>query len=59
MDTIPSTSIRILEAPPRGQIQHAVFDFDGTLSMVRDGWQDIMVPMMVDCGESRSCTHIT
>ena len=48
MDTIPSTSIRILEAPPRGQIQHAVFDFDGTLSMVRDGWQDIMVPMMVE-----------
>jgi phosphoglycolate phosphatase-like HAD superfamily hydrolase len=25
-----------------------VFDFDGTLSMVRDGWQDVMVPLMVE-----------
>lgn len=26
----------------------AFFDFDGTLSLVRTGWQQIMVPMMVD-----------
>ncbi|HET6426103.1 MAG TPA: HAD family hydrolase [Planctomycetaceae bacterium] len=30
--------------PPRC----AVFDFDGTLSLVRGGWTDIMVSMMVD-----------
>jgi phosphoglycolate phosphatase len=26
----------------------AVFDFDGTLSLIRSGWMDVMVPMMVD-----------
>ncbi len=25
----------------------AVFDFDGTLSLIRSGWVDVMVPMMV------------
>lgn len=25
-----------------------LFDFDGTLSLVRSGWMDVMVPMMVD-----------
>jgi phosphoglycolate phosphatase-like HAD superfamily hydrolase len=26
----------------------AFFDFDGTLSLVRSGWMDVMVPMMVE-----------
>lgn len=26
----------------------AVFDFDGTLSLIRSGWVDVMVPMMVE-----------
>ncbi len=26
----------------------AIFDFDGTISLVRAGWVDVMVPMMVD-----------
>ena len=26
----------------------AVFDFDGTLSLVREGWPEVMVPMMVE-----------
>ena len=26
----------------------AVFDFDGTLSLIRTGWVDTMVPMMVE-----------
>jgi len=25
-----------------------LFDFDGTISVIREGWQDIMVPMMVE-----------
>lgn len=29
-------------------IKHAILDFDGTISMLRDGWQDVMVPMMVE-----------
>jgi phosphoglycolate phosphatase-like HAD superfamily hydrolase len=35
--------IRINEPPC-----HALFDFDGTLSLIREGWVDIMVPMMVE-----------
>jgi len=26
----------------------AVFDFDGTLSLIRAGWMDIMIPMMLE-----------
>jgi phosphoglycolate phosphatase len=33
---------------PRGEIRHALFDFDGTLSLIREGWQQVMVPMMVE-----------
>lgn len=28
------------------QARVAVFDFDGTLSLIRSGWMDVMVPMM-------------
>ncbi|HUG94158.1 MAG TPA: HAD family hydrolase [Planctomycetaceae bacterium] len=46
---LPGTQIEIvrevrLEQPPR----FAVFDFDGTLSLIREGWQDVMVPMLVE-----------
>ena len=33
---------------PRGPFQAAIFDFDGTLSLIRRNWQDTMIPMMVD-----------
>ncbi|MBV8817899.1 MAG: haloacid dehalogenase-like hydrolase [Acidobacteriaceae bacterium] len=26
----------------------ALFDFDGTLSLIRSGWMDVMVPMMIE-----------
>lgn len=32
---------------PRGRIKFAIFDFDGTISLIREGWQQIMIPMMV------------
>jgi phosphoglycolate phosphatase-like HAD superfamily hydrolase len=32
----------------RGKIQFAIFDFDGTVSLIREGWQQIMIPMMVE-----------
>ena len=46
---LPGTSIEIvrevcLKEPPR----HALFDFDGTLSLIREGWPQVMVPMMVE-----------
>jgi phosphoglycolate phosphatase-like HAD superfamily hydrolase len=33
---------------PRGRFRSVLFDFDGTLSLVREGWPDVMIPMMVD-----------
>jgi phosphoglycolate phosphatase-like HAD superfamily hydrolase len=45
---LPGTTVEIirevrLAEPPR----FAVFDFDGTLSLIREGWSDIMLEMMV------------
>jgi phosphoglycolate phosphatase len=33
---------------PRPQIRHVLFDFDGTLSLLREGWPEVMVPMFVE-----------
>jgi phosphoglycolate phosphatase len=33
---------------PRPQITHVIFDFDGTLSLIREGWPEVMVPMFVE-----------
>jgi phosphoglycolate phosphatase len=33
---------------PRPQISHVIFDFDGTLSLIREGWPEVMVPMFVE-----------
>lgn len=46
---LPDTGIEILHEvqrhdPPR----HVLFDFDGTLSLIREGWPEVMVPMMVE-----------
>jgi phosphoglycolate phosphatase len=42
-------SLEIVSAThPRGPFRCAVFDFDGTLSLLRGDWQGLMVPMMVD-----------
>src|ERR1035437_1785195 len=29
-------------------IEHAIFDHDGTLSTLRQGWEDVMAPMMAE-----------
>ena len=34
--------------PPRPEISHVLFDFDGTLSLIRQGWPEVMVPMFVE-----------
>jgi len=33
---------------PLGHVRHALFDFDGTISTIRRGWETIMIPLMVD-----------
>jgi phosphoglycolate phosphatase len=39
-----------LPAPlaPRPEIDSVLFDFDGTLSLIRQGWPEVMVPMFVE-----------
>lgn len=37
----------INEWPHKLNIQHAIFDHDGTISTLREGWEQIMVPMMM------------
>src|SRR5258708_750530 len=47
----------------RGPFRCAVFDFDGTLSLLRGNWQGLMVPMMVEVlaatGSGESRTELT
>ncbi len=43
-----SSEIEIVnEWPEKLQISHAIFDHDGTISTLREGWEQIMVPMMM------------
>jgi phosphoglycolate phosphatase len=39
---------RIRSGAPPAKAKAVLFDFDGTLSLVRSGWMDVMVPMMVE-----------
>lgn len=49
MPFLPHTAIEVIHPTvQRGGIHHALFDFDGTLSLIREGWQEVMTPMMVD-----------
>lgn len=32
----------------RGNFKSALFDFDGTLSLIRQGWRDVMIPYFID-----------
>ena len=34
--------------PPRPGISQVLFDFDGTLSLIRQGWPEVMVPMFTE-----------
>lgn len=44
-----SSSLEIVNPHhPRGPFKAAIFDFDGTLSLLRRNWQEVMIPMMVE-----------
>jgi len=50
------------EFKPRPGITHVLFDFDGTLSLIRQGWPEIMVPMFTEvlppvAGETEADRH--
>ncbi|MCC6143040.1 MAG: HAD hydrolase-like protein [Candidatus Hydrogenedentes bacterium] len=51
---LPGTEIEIIKDTPRGHVRHALFDFDGTISLLREGWQEIMGPVCVEmiCGQA-------
>jgi len=40
--------ITILHAPPKINLKAAVFDFDGTISTLRCGWETVMLPLMCE-----------
>lgn len=46
---LPGSNVEIVGRPDgRDPPRHVLFDFDGTLSLVREGWPEVMVPMMVE-----------
>jgi len=54
MEAIPGTEILVLNKNvERGKIRYAIFDFDGTISILREGWEKIMEPVMIEsiCGD--------
>jgi phosphoglycolate phosphatase-like HAD superfamily hydrolase len=46
-ESTPAVEI-VSDSFPRGGFRAAIFDFDGTLSLLRRNWQNVMIPMMVD-----------
>jgi phosphoglycolate phosphatase-like HAD superfamily hydrolase len=48
MPHLNGSTIELIRTPaPRRPPRVALFDFDGTVSLVRAGWQAVMIPMMV------------
>jgi phosphoglycolate phosphatase-like HAD superfamily hydrolase len=46
---LPGSDIEIVRPGfPTGEYTAVLFDFDGTLSLIRRNWQAVMIPMMVD-----------
>jgi phosphoglycolate phosphatase-like HAD superfamily hydrolase len=62
IEKLTITSILVLQGAvefadhfrPRPGIAHVLFDFDGTLSLLREGWPDVMVPMFAEMLPPRS-----
>ena len=46
----------INNVPENSSFKAALFDFDGTLSLIRQGWQDIMIPYFCEEIYSSGCT---
>ena len=57
---LPGTQIEIVSGIARGGFRHVLFDFDGTVSLFREGWQRIMGPVMVEtiCGDTEPTPDI-
>jgi phosphoglycolate phosphatase-like HAD superfamily hydrolase len=46
--------VEVVRPVATGRFRHALFDFDGTISLLREGWQQIMAPVCVEaiCGDN-------
>ena len=44
----PGANTELVHGFPRGRFRRVLFDFDGTISLLRAGWQRIMAPMMAE-----------
>jgi len=57
---VPGTQIEIVRSIERGRFKHALFDFDGTVSILREGWQLVMAPVMLEsiCGDTEPTREI-
>ena len=52
---LPGTAIELINGSvPVGHIKYGLFDFDGTISLLRQGWQEVMIPMMCSLLEEAS-----
>ena len=51
---LPGTDIHVVRDVERGRLKYALFDFDGTVSLLREGWQHVMGPLMIEmiCGDA-------
>ena len=46
---LPGTAVEVVrEVAPGRAFRHVLFDFDGTLSLIREGWPEVMVGMMTE-----------
>lgn len=45
---IAAGDLEILNDFERGRLRHVLFDFDGTISLLREGWQEIMAPVCIE-----------
>ena len=43
-----NSDMKVLHDIQDGAVRHVLFDFDGTISIIREGWENIMGPYMVE-----------
>lgn len=57
---VPGTEIQIMREVERGRFKHGLFDFDGTVSLLREGWQQVMGPLMAEmiCGDGQPTPEV-
>jgi phosphoglycolate phosphatase-like HAD superfamily hydrolase len=48
MEATSPQGIEVLRPPSRREFRLVLFDFDGTLSLLREGWPSVMIPLMAE-----------